>query len=300
MKVAVVGSGFVGEATGRGFAKHKNDVTFIDVDPEKVFALRGAGFNAELAEDYNEITTDVTMFCVPTPTKAKHIKLDILKDACTSFGSRLKSHDKYHVIVIRSTVPPHTTRDKVIPLIEKISGKKAGKDFGVVMQPEYLREETANQDFERPWFILIGELDTDSGKVIDKLYQPFNAPIEHCSLEEAEIQKYVHNVYNAVKIAFFNEMRVALNEKEWDADKIFQATAESSEGMWNPTYGTHDYGPFDGSCLPKDTRALLEWGEENGFNFAILRSVIKENIKHEELLGKNKKVRVNHLAVVEA
>jgi UDPglucose 6-dehydrogenase len=300
VKIAVVGAGFVGEATGRGFAKHKNEVTFIDVDSKKVLSLRDAGFDAHLAQDYTSITTDVTMFCVPTPTVAKHIQLNILKDAVADFATRLKDHKKYHVAVVRSTVPPHTTRDRILPLIEKISGKKAGKDFGLVMQPEYLREVTAKSDFERPWFVLIGEYDKKSGELLEKLYKPFNAPIEHCSLEEAEIQKYVHNVYNAVKIAFFNEMRIAISKKKWNADKVFHATAESSEGLWNPMYGLRDYGPFDGSCLPKDTRALLEWGDQNGFDFGILRSVIQENVKHEQQIGKNKKVSINHLAKVEA
>lgn len=299
MNIAIVGAGFVGEATGRGFAKHKNKVTFVDVDPNKVAALRAEGFDAQMADEYKTISTDVTMFCVPTPTVAKHIQLNILRDAVVDFAQRLKNHKKYHVAVIRSTVPPHTTRDKVLSLIESVSGKKAGKDFGLVMQPEYLREASASSDFERPWFVLIGQYDKKSGDQIEKLYKPFNAPIERCSLEEAEIQKYIHNVYNAVKIAFFNEMRIATDKKGWDTDKIFQATAESSEGLWNPMYGLRNYGPFDGSCLPKDSRALLEWGDEQGFSFAILRNVIKENTKHERVIGKNKKVRINHIAKVE-
>jgi len=300
LKIAVIGAGFVGQATGRGMAKHGNEVTFVDVDSQKVNALREEGFNAELAGNYKKIDTDVTMFCVPTPTRAKHIQLNILAEAARDFAQRLAGHKDYHVIVIRSTVPPETTRKRIIPLIEKASSKKAGKDFGVVMQPEYLREATANQDFERPWFVLIGELDERSGKTIEKLYRPFNAPIERVSLEEAEIQKYVHNVYNAVKIAFFNEMRIAITKMGWDANRVFHATGESCEGMWNPVYGIRDYGPFDGSCLPKDTRALLEWGEQNGFDFGILRSVISENLKHEKVIGKNNKVSKHHLATVEA
>jgi len=300
MRVAVIGAGFVGEATGRGFAKHKNEVTFVDVDPKKIKALKAVGFEAYSADEYNAINTDVTMFCVPTPTKAKKIQLNILAEAITAFAKRLKDHNKYHVAVIRSTVPPHTTRKHVLPLIEGISGKKVGKDFGLVMQPEYLREVTSKEDFERPWFILIGEYDAKSGRVIEKLYKPFNAPIEHCSLEEAEIQKYVHNVYNAVKIAFFNEMRIAIKANGWNADKIFQATAESSEGLWNPAYGLKDYGPFDGSCLPKDTRALLEWAETHGFNLGILKKVYEENIKHEDILGKNNKVTFNRILEVES
>lgn len=300
MRVAIIGSGFVGKATGNGLAKHNNEVVFVDVNPRVVAALREEGFEAFHSREYQSITTEMTMFCVPTPTVGKKIQLDIIKEAVTSFAERLKTHDKYHVAVIRSTVPPETTRKKVLPLIEKISGKKAGKDFGLAMQPEYLREATAKADFERPWFLLIGEYDKKSGRAVEKLYKSFNAPVEHCTLEEAEIQKYVHNVYNAVKVAFFNEMRIAIKKKGWDANKIFHATAESCEGMWNALYGIRDYGPFDGSCLPKDTRALLEWGGENNFKFGILDKVVEENVKHERLLGRNKKVSVNHIASVES
>lgn len=296
MKIAVVGSGFVGQATGRGLKQHGNKVTFVDVDESKVAQLRADGFDAHLADNYDQITTDVTMFCVPTPTKGGSIQLDHLKAAVQSFAQRLTSHDKYHVAVIRSTVPPGATRTIVLPLIEQISGKQAGRDFGLVMQPEYLREVTANEDFARPWFVLIGEHDARAGAVIEKIYRSFDAPIQHCSLDEAEFQKYVHNVYNAVKIAFFNEMRVVANQEGWDANKIFRATAESCEGVWNPMYGLRDFGPFDGSCLPKDTRALLEWGDNHGYSLEVLRSVVKENKKHELLLGKNNTVRVNYLA----
>lgn len=295
MKIAVVGGGFVGKATGSGLAKHGNEVTFIDVSDEKVKALREERFEAYTPEEYKQITTDITMFCVPTPTKAGNIQLDYLKAAVTDFAERLKKHKKYHVAVIRSTVPPYTTRNFVLKTIEKVSGKKAGKDFGLCMQPEYLREKTANEDFARPWFILIGEYDENSGKTLEKLYKPFDAPIQRLKLEEAEFQKYVHNVYNAVKIAFFNELRIAANKEGWDTEAIFRTTAESCEGIWNPLYGLRDYGPFDGSCLPKDTRALLEWADNRKHDFNILKTVIKENLRHEEVLGKNKKVRVNYL-----
>lgn len=294
-RVAVIGSGFVGEATGKGLEKHNNDITFVDVVREKITKLREEGFKAYLPEDYTKITTDITMFCVPTPTVGGEINLEYLLTAVQQFAKRLKDYDGYHVAVIRSTVPPHTTRKMVIPVIEELSGKKAGRDFGICMQPEYLREVTAQQDYARPWFILIGEYDKKSGDVLERMYSKFDAPIEHASLEEAEFQKYVHNVYNAVKIAFFNEMRVIAKNEKWDDSAIFQATARSCEGIWNPIYGLRDMGPFDGSCLPKDTRALLQWGDNRGYGLEILRSVITENLKHEEALGKNTNVRVNYL-----
>ena len=240
--------------------------------------------------------------CLAFPRRPSRgaFQLKYLKAAVESFAERLRTHNGYHVAVIRSTVPPGTTRKVMLPLIERISGKKAGQDFGLVMQPEFLREITANQDFERPWFILIGEFDAKAGNVIDKLYRNFDAPIQHCSLDEAEFQKYVNNIFNAVKIAFFNEMRVMANHEGWDAGKIFRAVAESCEGMWNPLYGTRDMGPFDGACLPKDITALVEWAHTRGYEPGIIKAVLAENLRHEEILGKNTSVKVNHLEKVRA
>lgn len=300
MNIAVIGSGFVGQATGKGLKKHGHDITFVDVLDEKVKELKQAGFRAYLPQEYRNITTDVTMLCVPTPTKGGSIQLDYIIQATKEFAERLGRHHRYHVMVVRSTVPPKTTRNVLLPLIEKVSGKKVGKDFGLVMQPEYLRERTAEQDYARPWFILIGQYDRKSGDVLEKIYRKFDAPIERVSMEEAEFQKYVHNIYNAVKIAFFNEMRIVALNEGWDAGAVFNATAESCEGIWNAMYGLRDYGPFDGSCLPKDTRALLEWGDSNGYDMGILRSVVKENLRHEKMLGQNHTVRVNYLAKINA
>lgn len=295
MKIAVVGSGFVGHATGAGLAQHGHDVTFLDINPKAVGAMRAQGFRAMQPEEALVVDTDVTMFCVPTPTINAQFQSQYLLQAVEQFANRLRGYRKYHVAVIRSTVPPKTTRNLVIPVIERISGKVAGRDFGVVMQPEYLREVTADADFARPWFVLIGQFDKKSGDVVEEIYKDFDAPIERVPLEEAEFQKYVHNVYNAVKIAFFNEMRVVANAEGWNTNAIFEATAESCEGIWNPIYGLRDYGPFDGSCLPKDTSALLEWGDQNGHNMGILRSVIAENFRHADVLGRNRHVRNNVL-----
>ncbi|MBC7869129.1 UDP-glucose/GDP-mannose dehydrogenase family protein [Candidatus Saccharibacteria bacterium] len=295
MKITIVGSGFVGQASGKGLTRHNHQVTFLDVIPETVAELQAKGFTAYLPQDYKKLTTDITMFCVPTPTQGDKIQLQHLVTAVSQFAKRLKGHKDYHVAVVRSTVPPTTTRKILLPIIENISGKKVGQDFGLVMQPEYLREASAEQDFARPWFILIGEYDKRSGNILEKIYRKFDAPLQRVSLEEAEFQKYVHNVYNAFKIAFFNEMRIIANKEGWDASVVFHATAESCEGIWNPIYGMRDFGPFDGSCLPKDSRALLQWGDDHGYSLEILRSVISENIRHENLLGQNETVRVNYL-----
>jgi len=284
MKISIVGGGFVGRATAMGLRAQGHSVHVLDIDPLKVSALQAEGLDAQDPHDCRQITGELTMVSVPTPTANGRIQLDHLEKAVTLFGERLRSFRGYHVLVIRSTVPPRTTRDLVIPIVEEISGRTAGRDFGVVMQPEYLREATAEQDFARPWLITIGELDAKSGDVVHRVYKGFDAPIERVPLEAAEFQKYVHNLYNAVKIAFFNEMRVVADGEGWDATKIFQITAETSEGIWNPVYGIRDRGPFSGSCLPKDTAALLQWGQERGYQLEILRAVISENVRHSTLL----------------
>lgn len=285
MKIAIIGSGAVGTATGKGLAKLGNDITFVDTSSEKIAALIYAGYDAVMTKDYLAITTDITMLCVATPTENGSIILDDLLRATKEFGARLKTHSKYHLLVVRSTVPPHTTRDILIPIIEKESGKKVGTDFGVVMQPEYLRTNTADDDFSRPWFILIGELDARSGNALEKVYNKLDVPIERVTIEEAEFQKHVHNAFNAVKIAFFNEMRIIAQHEKWDATAIFHATAESAEGIWNPLYGLRDKGTFTNSLLMHDTQALVEWGKRRGYNLAILKSVINENKIHDTLIS---------------
>jgi UDPglucose 6-dehydrogenase len=285
MDIAVVGSGAVGVATGKGLAKLGNRITFVDKSSDKVVSLKNASYDAYTPQTYNTITTDITMICVATPTKNGMIDLDDLKRATREFANRLKNHTKYHVLVIRSTVPPHTTRNILIPIVERISGKKAGVDFGVVMQPEYLRSNTAEDDFSRPWFILIGELDSRSGNILEKVYSKLDVPIEHVSIEEAEFQKHVHNAFNAVKIAFFNEMRIIAKQEEWNVNAIFHATAESAESIWNPLYGLRDKGTFTKSSLMHDTQALIEWSKENGYNMAILNSVVTENKTHDALIS---------------
>lgn len=282
MNIYVVSNGSSGQAAGKALAKHGHEVTFLD-SKETVRHISSKGRSAASpAKDGTPITSDITFFCVPAPLSNDGPDLNNLKNAVGDFALRLKTHKKYHVIVIRSNVVPGTTRKNLIPLIERYSGKKAGVDFGIVVQPDYSRKDTASQDAARPWFILIGQYDEKSGDIIEKLYSKFDAPIERVSLEEAEFQKYVHNAYNAMKIAFFNEVRSIAKNEKWNYDAVLLATVESSEGIWNPLYGTKDMGPFEGPSLPGDTLSLLQWSEKQGYSLEILRSIIAENVKHKK------------------
>ena len=279
-KLVIIGSGIVGQATGKGFIAKGHSVIFCDINPVVLGKLENQGYRVclpHLLEQEKDI--EAFFLTISTPTVDNEIKLDFFKSAVANLGAGyLKKNNDYCVVVVRSTMPPGTTEEQSIPILEKYSGKKAGKDFGVCMNPEYLREDSSEEDFKNPWVILIGELDTKSGDVLEKIYSPHDCPISRTSLKEAEMQKYVHNLFNACKISFFNEMRMICEAIKVDADKVFELVAKSAEASWNPQYGIRDLGPYSGSCLPKDTVAFLSWAKKNLVNpMPLLRAVIRVN-----------------------
>lgn len=280
-KICIIGPGVVGTATGKAFIENGESVSFIGRGGEKIQNLKSEGFEAFA---WDEITNgkfdfDISMLTVPTPTGSGEIDLSIMDKASRDLGKRIAALKKYHLVVVKSTVLPGTTRSLVAKNIEAYSGKKLGVDFGLCMNPEYLREETADADTFNPWIIVIGEYDKKSGDILESAYRNFDSPIYRVKIEEAEMQKYLHNIFNAAKISFFNEMREIGQEMGVDIEKIFKLVAISSEGIWNPKYGIKDKGPFMGSCLPKDTQAFLHWAEMEGYDASMLRAVIDVNKK---------------------
>lgn len=280
-KICIVGPGVVGKSTGRAFIAKGIEVGFVGRTEEQVQKLRDEGFTAHLRTDFSDTNSkydyDVTMLTVPTPTINGKINLDAMELAAIDLGKRLKNTKDYHVVVVKSTVPPGTTEDLVAKIVEEYSGKTLGKDFGLCMNPEYLREESAYEDTVNAWIIVVGEYDRKSGEVLAAAYENFDAPYYRCKIKEAEMQKYVHNLYNAAKITFFNEMREIAKAIDVDTQKIFKYTTLSCEGMWNPKYGTRDKGAFSGACLPKDTKAFYNWATKRGLNADFLGSVISVN-----------------------
>lgn len=292
LKIAIIGSGIVGQATGKGFISKGFDVSFIDVNPYIIEKLKGEGFEAYLASDSGSgLDADISIFTVPTPTIEGKISLKYLKEAASDLGKRIANMKKYHLAVVRSTVVPGTTEGIVLKALEKYSGKKAGKGFGLCMNPEYLREVSAVSDFANPWIVVIGEYDKKSGDLLEKVYKRFKCPIHRVPIKEAEMQKYVHNLYNAYKITFFNEMREIAREIKVNADSMFNLVVKSCEGIWNHKYGTRDLGPFDGSCLPKDIQAFFDWAENKGYSVDLLKATIEVNTSHSKLISKESKLK---------
>jgi len=279
-KLAIIGSGIVGQATGKGFIAKGHGVVFCDINPETLARLENQGYKV-CPPNLLEEEKGVKAFFLPvsTPTVDGKIQLDFLKSAVANLGEgALKKTNDYCIVVVRSTVPPNTIEGSLIPLLERYSGKKAGKDFGVCMNPEYLREDSNEEDFKNPWIIVIGELDAKSGETLEEIYGSHNCPIVHISIKEAETQKYVHNLFNACKISFFNEMRMVCEAVNVDANKVFELVAKSAEGSWNQKYGIRNLGPYGGSCLPKDTTAFLAWAkDELEKSLPLLKAVIKVN-----------------------
>lgn len=279
-KICIVGPGVVGQATGKVFASHGLDVSFLGGFPEQRKKLIEEGYKSYDLHDLmnGDYDFDITMFTVPTPSAHDgKINLDAVNSASIDLGKRLKGSKNYHLVVVKSTVPPGTTENLCLKNVEEYSGKKLGKDLGACMNPEYLREKTACEDSLNAWLIVIGEWDKKSGDMLSLLYKKFKCPLFRVSIQEAEMQKYVHNLFNAAKISFFNEMREIAKGMGADADKIFQLTAISAEGIWNPMYGIRDRGPFNGSCLPKDTNAFLHWAKAHGHDVTLLQAVIDAN-----------------------
>lgn len=277
-RILVVGAGIVGKATGAGLLQHANEVTFVDVDKETIADLRQENYNAVHSDDLQLDSIDIVFVSVTTLTGVAGVNLTHLIQATQSIGIKLAATtERFPVIVYRSTMPPGTMRKVIIRLLEESSGKTCGKDFGVVYSPEYLRAASAREDFLHPRIITLASLDRDdrSYQIVSSLLKDFDAEQYWIPLEAAEFQKYVNNVGNAIKISTYNWFRQlgsTIGLEDSDIDQVFRLSVMSAEGLWNPTYGTRGFGPYNGACLPKDTQALLHFARGLDIDTALLQA----------------------------
>jgi nucleotide sugar dehydrogenase len=277
-----VGAGVVGHAEGTALRERGHLVAFSDVDDSVLSERRSEGFLTMTMTGLELADVDVVLVSVSTPTSSGGTDLRHLEAAVATIGDGLgrassPEPERYRVVIVRSTVPPGTTDDVVIPLLEAEAGLKAGLDFGVCMSPEYLRERTAVSDSIAPRVVVIGQLDDRSGDIAERLYTGFGCPVYRIPIREAEFQKYAHNLSNALKISFFNELRKVAIDIGVDAERVFALVAKSAEAMWNAEYGTLDLGPYGGACLPKDLEAFLIWADRQGLDLPILSAVRQSN-----------------------
>lgn len=274
MRIAIIGSGIVGQATGMGLAFNGNKVIFYDIDRSKLLALRSNGYDVtdNLVNAVNG--SDVLFICVPTPTVEGRIDLRHINDCSQTIATVLKKSKKYVVVVFRSTIPPQTTRTKLIPCIEDLSNLKAGVDFGVCMNPEFLREQSPLKDFLNPSRIVVGALDEKSGNQLRKIYSPFNCPLIFTDLDTAEMIKYTSNLFLAAKISFFNEIYLICRKLGLDSNAIANTVALDPR---IGSYGVVGGKPFGGMCLPKDLAAFIDFTKSKGLNPTLLKAVAEVN-----------------------
>jgi UDPglucose 6-dehydrogenase len=277
MNIVIVGSGVVGQATGRGFLRKGHRVTFVDVNPDTLQTLTGEGLDARALRDVDWPHTDIVMLAVSTPTVDGKIVLDHIEAAARDLGEQLKRVDHFITVVVRSTVLPGTTEKRIKPILEAASGNVAGVDFGLAMNPEFLRQVSSVQDFDRPWITVLGAYDEQAARTLRALYLPFGSLTVDCTPTEAEMIKYTSNLYNAVKISYFNEVHAMCEQLGINSGVVSSTVARSAESMWNPLYGTRGGVPFGGACLPKDTSAFMQFVRDNGFENRVLEAAIESN-----------------------
>jgi UDPglucose 6-dehydrogenase len=280
-RIVIIGSGVVGQATGKGFAKKGHSISYVDINPHTIERLRAVGLRAMTASEVDWDAVDVVMLAVSTPSVDGRIVLDYIESAALDVGRGLAKTSQYISVVVRSTVPPTTTEQRIIPILEQASGKRAGSDFGVAMNPEFLRQVTAEQDFARPWITVLGSSDRRTAEQLDALYAAFGALIVRCTPTEAETIKYVNNVYNAVKISYFNEVHAICQQLGIDSSLVGATVARSAESMWNALYGTRGGVPYGGACLPKDTTAFMGFVRELGGEHLMLEATMEVNRRLE-------------------
>lgn len=302
MRVSVFGLGYVGCVSSACLAQDGHTVMGVDINPEKVEMLRkgvspivepGLGelvkdvveagkFKASMDGDAAVHQTDVSLICVGTPSNDNgSLKLDYVKKVCQEIGEALATKDAYHVVVIRSTVLPGTVEGVLVPILEKFSQKRAGLDFGVCMNPEFLREGSAIQDYYEPSFVIIGEIDQRSGDGILELYGAVRAKFFRTPIPTAEMVKYVSNTYHALKIVFANEIGQISKALGIDGQQVMGIFCEDERLNISKAYLKPGFA-FGGSCLPKDVRALLYRSRELDLNCEVLESILPSNQKHIE------------------
>lgn len=258
-KICIIGSGFVGEAVGKGFASLGCKVIFYDVVNKNL-----PNFTKDL--NYAVNSSDISFICTPTPTSRGEIDLSYTKEAAKNIGIALASQREYHVVVIKSTVTPRTTENVLIPILEKYSAKKAG-EFGICMNPEFITEivqtwvsdDKYNKNFFNEDRIVLGEYDKKSGDVLEELYTPLKRPIFRVPLKTAEMIKYASNCMLATKISYWNELFLICQKTGINSQTVADIVSiDPRIGK----YGTVHGKAFGGKCLPKDLQAFISFADE--------------------------------------
>jgi GDP-mannose 6-dehydrogenase len=297
MRVSVFGLGYVGTVSAASLAADGHVVIGVDVNSDKVEAInagrspivepglqdliargiatRHLRATTDTAEAVRE--SDVSLISVGTPS-LRNGSLDVthLERVSSQIGEAIGAKSGYHVVVVRSTVLPGTTHAVVIPALERTSGKKYGDDFGVSVNPEFLREGTALKDFRHPPLTVVGHNHAADASGTIALYHSIDAPLISTSIRVAEMLKYVNNTWHALKVCFANEIGTLCKRLEIDSHEVMDIFCRDAKLNLSPSYLKPGFA-FGGSCLPKDVRALQYRAKQVDVELPVISQIMPSN-----------------------
>jgi UDPglucose 6-dehydrogenase len=297
-KIGIIGSGVVGSATGKGFHKLGHDIIFYDISKQRLHDLEDNGY--QVASSVSEIIdkTDLSFVCVNTPAKSNgeqdlsqlmSVLYDISNALVTTNERRRQQQQQQkdqinpHLLVFRSTMLPGTMRNVVVNYLQSNSSSSTiGRDYNICFNPEFLRQNTALEDFFKPDRVVIGEDGIGGSEPLEGIYQQLTQNIIVTSYEAAEMIKYASNCFLSLKISFFNEIGLICKQMGID-DKAVSVGVSLDKRIGN--YGTQFGKPFEGACLPKDTEALAGFIKKLQLNPDLLQVALDINRKMEELIS---------------
>ncbi len=298
MKISVFGLGYVGAVSAACFAREGNEVVGVDVSQTKVDIIN-SGNSPIIEEGIGELisqmvaekqlrattdvddaieNTDVSLVCVGTPSNDNgSLKLDYVKRVSQQIGEAISRKARRHTVVMRSTMLPGTIESLVKPTLEVYSDKKAGTDFDVCVNPEFLREGTSIKDFYAPPFTLIGADSEEAGEIVKRLYAKIDAPLYITSVKAAEMVKYSCNCFHGLKVSFANEIGNICKELGIDSHEVMEVFCKDTKLNLSPYYLKSGFA-FGGSCLPKDLRALQYKAKELDVKVPVLEAALASNL----------------------
>jgi len=301
-RISIFGLGYVGAVTAGCLADEGHHVIGVDPNPTKVRILND-GKSPIIEKQIDEIVarnvargslvatddargavldTDMSLICVGTPSQLNgSLDLRYVRHVCEQIGAALRDKSVFHVVVSRSTMLPGSMRSVVLPALEEASGKKAGVDFGVCNNPEFLREGTAVHDFHHPPKTVVGQTDARSGDMLVEIYRKIEAPLIRTDVETAEMVKYADNVWHALKVAFGNEIGVLAKAVGIDGHRVMDIFCTDTKLNLSPYYLKPGFA-FGGSCLPKDVRALTYKARSLDLDLPLLNAILPSNSQQIE------------------
>jgi len=300
MKIAVFGLGYVGVVSAACLARDGHSIVGVDPNALKVDFLR-QGKSPIVEPGLEELIAaavtsgrlvagcdpaaavaqcDVLMVCVGTPGQANgSLDLSYVRRVVQQIGERLTGAAEYRVVVIRSTLLPGSMQSVVIPILEESSRRQAGKEFGVCINPEFLREGSAISDYDHPPKTVIGTSDERAAAIVRELYAGLSAPLILTDLRTAEMVKYIDNSWHALKVTFANEVGRLCKAMSIDARLAMRLFCMDTKLNISTAYLRPGFA-FGGSCLPKDVRALTYQGRLLDVDTPVLSAILASNQLH--------------------